>query len=335
LENIDVRVVAIGTVPYRMIYDQDRIVVEAGKPVEIRFSNIDHMPHNLTIVQPGAMEKVGLLAEATAQDADAMDRQYVPKSDQILLASRLLQPGDSQALLFEVPKTPGVYPIVCTYPGHWRRMYAALYVVESLDDYRRDAAALFAKSEPMIKDDLLKLIGKGHEWKLAEVLDEVKPLAAPRSFDVGQNAFKLSSCTSCHRMGSKEGLQVGPDLTQLDTTKKDAEHVLRSLLNPSEMIEEKFQSHVFLLNSGKVLTGMILKETPTTVEIIENPLAKAKPVVIKKSDIEQRQKSPRSIMPEGLANKLTREELLDLIAYVFAKGNKKHPLFAGGHDHQH
>lgn len=333
LENLDVRVIAVGTVPYRMIYDVSRVVVEAGKPVEFRFSNIDHMPHNLTVVQPGSMEAVGLLAEETGRAPDAMARQYVPETDKILVASRLLQPGDSQALSFEVPQQPGVYPIVCTYPGHWRRMYGALYVVQSLDAYEANPDAFFASMEPQIKDELLTLIGKSREWKLEELIDLVKPLEGPRSFDVGKNAFTVASCVACHKMGDSQGLQVGPDLTKLDTTKKNAEHVLRSLINPSEKIEEKFQSYTFALDSGKIVTGMVLEETPETVTVIENPLAKTKPLVISKDEIELREKAAKSIMPEGLASKLTMEEILDLVAYVYAKGDKKNKLFEGHHDH--
>ena len=44
-------------------------------------------------------------------------------------------------------------------------------------------------------------------------------------------------------------------------------------------------------------------------------------------------KSATSIMPKGLLDKLTKEEILDLIAYIAAKGDAKHPLFQGGHEH--
>ncbi len=67
--------------------------------------------------------------------------------------------------------------------------------------------------------------------------------------------------------------------------------------------------------------------------MIENPLAKAQPLVVPKTSIESRQKSAKSMMPEGLVSKLTREELLDLIAYVYAKGDKQHELFQGHHHH--
>jgi hypothetical protein len=69
------------------------------------------------------------------------------------------------------------------------------------------------------------------------------------------------------------------------------------------------------------------------VEVLVNPLAKEKPVVLKVSDIDERKKSPTSIMPKGLLDKLTREEILDLVAYVFAGGDPKHKVFQGGHDH--
>ena len=125
----------------------------------------------------------------------------------------------------------------------------------------------------------------------------------------------------------KLGRQFGPDLTKLDPKKRNAEHILRSLISPSEKIEEKYRSNVFVLESGKVVTGMVVEETATTVKVIENPLAKSKPIVIRKSDIEQRKKLTKSIMPIGLGSRLTREEILDLIAYVFAAGDKKHKIF--------
>ena len=53
-------------------------------------------------------------------------------------------------------------------------------------------------------------------------------------------------------------------------------------------------------------------------------------MVLKKSEIDERTKSPTSIMPKGLLDKLTREEILDLVAYVAARGDAKSPLFQGG-----
>ncbi|MFO0868289.1 MAG: PA14 domain-containing protein [Pirellulales bacterium] len=331
LENLDVRIIAIGTVVERMIYDKEMIVVQAGKPVEFRFANSDNMPHNFAIVRPGALEEVGLLAEATGRDPDAKERHYIPVSKQVLLASRLLEPGQAQALSFEVPTTPGVYPYVCTYPGHWRRMYGALYVVENLEEYQADPAAYLAAHPLPLRDELLKSIGRNTEWTYNDLIDTVKSLPHGRSFEVGRNLFKAANCVGCHKLNS-EGREWGPDLTKLEPQKHTTDHLLRSILEPSREIADKYQPYVFVLDSGKVVTGMILEESPTQVKVLVDPLAKGEPAVLDKSEIEERRKSPASIMPQGLLNKLTREEILDLIAYLFARGDKKHALY-GEHHH--
>src|SRR5690606_21493577 len=99
---------------------------------------------------------------------------------------------------------------------------------------------------------------------------------------------------------------------------------------PSEKIDEKYQTYNFVLDSGKVLTGMILEETDDAVKVIENPLAQAEPVVIKKSEIDEQLKSPVSIMPRGLLDTLSRDEILDLVAYVMARGDQKSKLIKQG-----
>jgi len=330
LENLDVRVIAIGTVVERMIYDKEIIVVQAGKPVEFRFANTDNMPHNFAIVQPGSLEEIGLLAEATARDEDAKDRDFVPKSDKVLLASRLLQPGQTQALSYEVPQKPGVYPYVCTYPGHWRRMYGALYVVANLEEYQVNPDSYLAANALPLRDELLKSIGRNTEWKYDDLLGDVKTLPPGRSFDVGKNLFKVANCVGCHKLNN-EGRELGPDLTKLEPKKHTTDELLRSILEPSKEIAEKFQSHIFVLDSGKIITGMIVAESPTEVKVLVDPLAKGEPAVLQKSEIEERRKSPTSIMPQGLLNKLTREEILDLIAYVFTRADKKHTLYDEHH----
>ena len=156
----------------------------------------------------------------------------------------------------------------------------------------------------------------------------VQPLPEGRAFMVGKQLFKVANCVACHKLNN-EGRIFGPDLAKLgsvDKKKHTPQYILESILNPSKDIDKKFQSQVFALDSGKVVTGMVVKETPDTVEIVIDPLAKGRPTVIKKSSIDDRAASKTSIMPLGLLNKLSREEILDLIAYVYARGDKSNPL---------
>ncbi len=332
LKNADVRVIAIGTVFERMIYDRDKIVVEAGRPVEFRFSNTDAMPHNLAIVKPGTLEEIGMLAETTAQEADAGKRHFIPKSPHVLLGSKLLQPGESQALAFDVPKKPGVYPIVCTYPGHWRRMYASLYVVDDLAAYQANPESYLAKTNLAIKDPLLKISTQGHAWTVDELTPDVKTLAK-RSFDVGKSVFKVANCVACHKLNG-EGVEFAPDLARLDA-KLGALDILVDLLEPSKRINEKYHSYTFTLASGRTITGLVVAETPESYQVIDNPLAKGKPLSIKKGDVDERVKSPISLMPKGLLDRLSREEVLDLVAYLVARGNRDHPIFMPAHHGHH
>ncbi|MFM7151275.1 MAG: hypothetical protein ACKO23_15680, partial [Gemmataceae bacterium] len=124
-----------------------------------------------------------------------------------------------------------------------------------------------------------------------------------------------------------------PDLTKMDP-KWNSQDVMKHILEPSLKIDDKFRTWTLQLDNGKTVTGMILQESPDQVQIIENPLAAgAKPITVKKSEIENRNKSPNSLMPKGLLDRMTKEEILDLLGYVISGGNPKHPVFQSGHGH--
>ncbi len=333
LAELGVRVVRIGTLPEKMAYDKEIIAVKAGKAVEIVFDNIDLMPHNLVITQPGAMEEIGLAAEASALQPGAAARQYVPQSGKILLSSRLLQPRETQKLSFVAPTEPGVYPYVCTYPGHWRRMYGALYVVEDLDAYLAGPEAYLSTHPLPIKDALLKDNRPRTEWKLVDLAPAVESVKNGRSYAAGKQMFTVGTCIACHKLDGV-GNDFGPDLAKLDVKLKAAD-ILKDILEPSAKINEKYQTTVILTEGGQTVTGVVLSESGTEVKLIENPLVKAEPIIIKKEEIQSRKLSPVSVMPKGMLDKLSKEEILDLVAYLAARGDKKSPLFgkSDGHDH--
>jgi putative heme-binding domain-containing protein len=325
LGELGVRVLRLATRPHQMLFDQDRLVVQADKPVEFVFENNDIMPHNFVILQPGSLEEIGNLGEAQATQPGALERQFVPQSNKIMLASRLLQPRESQRLTFTAPKAAGVYPYVCTYPGHWRRMYGSLVVVASLDEYLADPEHYLAHHDVPIKDQMLKVVRTSKEWKLEDLADSVQDLHG-RSLANARQVFQIGACVSCHKLGGV-GKEVGPDLTKLDP-KYDATEILKHLLDPSLKIDEKYQPWTFITSDGKQVLGTILKEDPTSVTIA---LTDGQQLVLKANEIDEREKSKVSIMPQGVLNRLTREEILDLLAYLVARGNEKSELF--GHDH--
>ena len=129
-----------------------------------------------------------------------MERGYVPASPKVMQGSRLLAPRESQKLSFSAPTKPGVYPFVCTYPGHWRRMYGAMYVVDDLDEYLADPTAYVAKNPLPIADDLLKFTRPRTEWKFDDLSSAVAELKSGRSFGNGKQMFQVAGCISCPRL---------------------------------------------------------------------------------------------------------------------------------------
>jgi hypothetical protein len=113
LLDLGVRVFVIKSVREQMRYDTTRIVVEAGKPFEIILENLDMMPHNLVIVQPGAREEVGNQAQTMAPNPDKQGRIYVPNNKNIIASSKLLGPVRKR-LTHRAGKARR-YEYVCTY----------------------------------------------------------------------------------------------------------------------------------------------------------------------------------------------------------------------------
>jgi glucose/arabinose dehydrogenase/azurin len=136
LRGLSVSVFVIRSVHEQMRYDTPRLVVEAGKPFEVVFENPDTMPHNFVIVKPGTREKVGLAAATMKpDDLDKQGRAFVPKSNDVLAGTKLVEAGQKETLKFTAPKEEGDYEYVCTFPGHFMVMWGKLAVVKDVDAY--------------------------------------------------------------------------------------------------------------------------------------------------------------------------------------------------------
>ena len=125
-------------------------------------------------------------------------------------------------------------------------------------------------------------------------------------FTAGANA-----CGSCHRVQGR-GQWVGPDLSTIGT-KYGRDALLRQVLNPSEAISYNFRSLVLALSDGRVLTGLPVEERPERITL---KLADGQRVEVQPSEVEARRHAEISLMPEGLAEALHEQELVDLLAYM-------------------
>jgi azurin len=120
--------IRIATVIEKMKYDISNLTVKAGKKIKIIFSNPDFMPHNIVMVKPGKADAVAM--EAMKLGATGFDVGFVPKSDDVIWASKLIDHGAEQTIEFDAPANPGDYPYVCTFPGHHIIMRGNMKVVK-------------------------------------------------------------------------------------------------------------------------------------------------------------------------------------------------------------
>jgi cytochrome c len=175
------------------------------------------------------------------------------------------------------------------------------------------------KARPFVRD-----------WAMEDLVGSLGELDAGRSFERGKMLFQAASCASCHKMG-KDGGTLGPDLTEVGKrmAKQPMPRValLRELLEPSAVIDEKYRTYVVTLDDGTQKAGVITEQTDQAIRLAANPAVPDERIVLPRERIEALHKSDVSMMPAGLVSTLTREEVLDLLAYLEAGGDPTHRAF--------
>ena len=121
-------------------------------------------------------------------------------------------------------------------------------------------------------------------------------------------------CARCHRIGD-DGARIGPDLTGVGR-RFSRIHLIEALLEPSRSIAPSYQTRVVVLESGRVLTGVRVSETPTELTLGDKE-GKLHKVI--KSEIDEQSVQAISTMPDGIDKRLTQQEFIDLIAFLVSQ----------------
>ena len=144
-------------------------------------------------------------------------------------------------------------------------------------------------------------------------LDKVLERADASSGDPakGLELFKQQLCVSCHTTADGQNPK-GPHMVDIGKRYKKNE-LLESVLKPSAKIAQGFDTYAFITVEGKQVSGFVTSESADSVQVRQ---ADGVSVKIMTEDIEVRRKLEGSMMPKGLVNNLTPEQLADLIAYL-------------------
>ncbi len=164
------------------------------------------------------------------------------------------------------------------------------------------------------------------EWRMADFKEALAAVGKGRDFVRGRAMFSAAGCVQCHRF-SGEGQAVGPDLAGVGA-RFDRHALTESIIEPSRVIDDKYRSVVVTTRRGDVEVGRSAGEEGQMLLIAPNVFAPDEVVRIPRADIVKQSFSQVSPMPAGLLDTLTREEVLDLLAYLIAEGDPKNAAFA-------
>jgi putative membrane-bound dehydrogenase-like protein len=126
----------------------------------------------------------------------------------------------------------------------------------------------------------------------------------------GKAAFQ-KSCATCHRL-ENEGIEVGPDLLSA-LRNKSSEQLLTDILDPSREVDPRYINYLVTTKAGRTFTGLVAAETASSLTL--RRAEKAEDTILR-SQIDEVEATPKSLMPEGLEMQLSKQDVADLIAYL-------------------
>jgi putative heme-binding domain-containing protein len=146
-----------------------------------------------------------------------------------------------------------------------------------------------------------------------------------RDYDRGRTTIAAANCFACHRFAG-EGGSNGPDLTAL-AGRFSQKDLLESVVEPSKVISDQYASVIIRLLDGQVVTGRIVNLKADNLHINTDMLNPSGHEVVNRADIDEMRPSTTSMMPAGLLDTLSEDEVRDLLAFLLSRGDREHAMF--------
>jgi putative heme-binding domain-containing protein len=180
--------------------------------------------------------------------------------------------------------------------------------LRELGKSRPEAAALVARilGKPFVKN----------RPPAKDLAAWLKLLEGPADADAGRRIFfhpKLAACYRCHRVDGR-GSEVGPDLSTIGRTTRRS--ILESILQPSNLVAPHYQTWHIETDDGKTYTGLLTRTYLDEYTYIDS---KGIPFKLNTRTMVESRPLAISIMPDGLADLLTDQEMRDLLAYLVSR----------------
>ncbi len=199
-------------------------------------------------------------------------------------------------------------------------------------DAERAHYAGIAAKQPPVKKPTVPAVARPFvkAWTADDLAPDLGAVAKGRDFARGKRVFTEALCVQCHLFAGEGGTAmagaVGPDLTSIGSrfSRRD---VLEAIIEPSKAISEQYASFVFTMKDGSMAAGQIAEENHYLITLIIDPISGARQNY-PKGNVVSREVSKVSLMPPALLYSFSKDEILDLLAYLESGGNEKAANFA-------
>ncbi|HLX64942.1 MAG TPA: HEAT repeat domain-containing protein [Planctomycetota bacterium] len=182
--------------------------------------------------------------------------------------------------------------------AYWEKIYA--------QNYKNDK-----RTFPVFSGD-----GYQDPAKFQKLVEFIKanPPEKTGNADAGKNLFRTTGkCINCHAFKG-EGQQLGPELT--DVARRFApDKILEDIVYPSKVVDTRYKQILFALKDGQRVSGFVSAETEDSLSVTNG---EAVTISIKRADIAKKALTELSIMPNGLIDTWTPEQIRDLLAFLMS-----------------
>ncbi len=202
--------------------------------------------------------------------------------------------------------------------------------VASLSESQKDSMKelLAKKAERISALENLGVIFEGRQekqWKLDELVQAANSGLKGRDYENGRKMFGAAGCYACHRFQNQGGM-TGPDLTTAGR-RYSVRDLLDQVINPSKVINDQFSAVMVITDDGLVHSGVVVNLNNDGLTLNTDLTDPNKRVNINRNTIDEMLVSKTSPMPAGLFNRMTQEEILDLVAYLISGADPNHEYF--------
>ncbi|MBB5351332.1 putative heme-binding domain-containing protein [Haloferula luteola] len=290
-----------------------------------------------------AIQAPGIVSR-TLDWADQIGAQ--PPPDWLELAKRNAQYGaDIEGMIAKFPSADRIQALYClrAVPGPWsgperERVFAWFQDLLSMQGGRSYAGFIKDLRQQMLDSctpeeqeryrdagkgnsnpfaNLPPVQGPGHSWTVDEIVALANEGLDGRDAHAGENMFKASLCSACHRFDG-EGGAAGPDLSAVGG-RFSIRDLAEAIVDPNKLVSDQYAWETLVLHDGSRMNVRVIEETEESLTVATNAFEPSEQSHVFTSDLHQREHSAISPMPPGLINRLNPEELKDLLAFLLRK----------------